>query len=349
MSEASTFRRASSKSGAVDPHVGQARLALHHRGGVDHREDLLGDQPQRQHVALRRPRSGLAAGVHGRVEERLLVRQHLPFEPHLHGPGAQPGVELLVDPDRALVELAASSGPDGAKSTTQASRPSRRVRAAQAVAVLLREVDLQRQRRRLLGLDQRDLGEGLAAPFDAVDVERLPGPVGAGLRIEEERPLERRLDRLRSRRRLEAQRRRVGGAVVLEPPVLGVLERLQAAEDLLDRDLALGRDGDLLLDPLALGGRRAVEPEHGHPSGRAHPQHERAAGHLAAGRRHLLAADREPHRPAELRLAEAERQVLGARRARGRSPAARDPCRARRSRPLGRRRGRSRDPRRGRR
>ena len=181
-------------------------------------------------------------------------------------------------------------------------------------------MDLERQRRRLLGLDQRDLGERLAAPFDAVDVERLPGPVGAGLRIEEERPLERRLDGLRSRRRLEAQRRRVGGAVVLQPPVLGVLERLQAAEDLLDRDLALGGDGDLLLDPLALGGRRAVEPQHGHPSGRAHLQHERAAGHLAAGRRHPLAADREPHRPAELRLVEAERQILGSRRSEGDHP-----------------------------
>ncbi len=300
------------ETGAVDLDVGEQGLALDDRRGVDDGEDLLGHEPQRQHVALGRPGRRVAGGVDGRVVEGLLVRDHLAFEADLDGAGAQAGVDLPVHPDGALVELAALVRAGRGEVDHPGLTAVHRFAAPQPVAVLLGEMDLQRQGRRLLGLDQGDLRQRLVAPLDAVDVEGLPRPVGPGLGIEEERPFERGLDGLRARRDLEAQRGRVERAVVLELAGLGVLEGLEAAQDLLDRDVALAGDGHLLLHALELGGRGAVQAEHGHAAGQGDFQQQRVPLHPAARRQHPLAApDGEAHRPAQLRVAEPQRQLFG--------------------------------------
>ena len=264
-------------------HAGEHGLALDQAGGVDDRQQLLGDHPQRQDVALRLPRRRRPLAVDGGVEEGLLVGDHVPFEAQLDPLGAHPGVDLAVHPDGAAVELGAGGGGllGGGELHHPAVAAVDGVGTAQAVAVGLVEGDLERQGGRLLGLDQRELRDRLAPPADAVDVEGLPGPIGAlAAAAEEEGAFDRRLERLPGGAGAEAQVGGVGGRVVVDPPLLAVLEGLEAAEDLLDRHLALRPHGDLLRHPahsgggLQLGGGGAGQAEDGHRPGVGHPQLE---------------------------------------------------------------------------
>ena len=226
-----------------------------------------------------------------------------PCKAELHGARPHPGPERAVDPDRAAVEVAALDGDRGLEFDDPAVAAVDRLLAAQRVAIVLGEEDLERHRGGLLGLDQGELRYLLAAPADAVDVEVLPGPVERLTLADEELAFEGRLDGLDTRCRLEAQRRRIHRLIAQESAVLGVLERLQAAQDLLDRDLALGGDRDLLGDALELGCRRALEAQDLDRLRPGEAHFDGGGGAPGRGeRRRDAGGEVDPHRCAQLRI-----------------------------------------------
>ena len=204
--------------GRVDGDPGQFDLPFDDRRRVQDREQLLADDPGRQPVGRPLPRRGLAGRVHGRVEGGLVVGQHVAGQAQLNRARLHPRVELAVHPDRAAKQAAAfGQGLGRLEVDDPGVAALDRRRAPQPVAVLPGEGDLGRHRRRLLGLDQGDLGDPLAPPADAVDVEVVPGPVEAGALAEEEGTLEGRVDRLDAGAELEPERGRVRRAVVGDP------------------------------------------------------------------------------------------------------------------------------------
>ena len=122
--------------------------------------------------------------------------------------------------------------------------------AHELIAVLVGQVDVERELGHLLRLDQRQLGDLPVLPLHAVDEEVLPHPVGAVAGIGEVVAGDRRLDGLAAGE-LEAELGGVAGDVLRLDRLLVRLVGLMIADDLLDRDAALGGDLQRFLGDVA--------------------------------------------------------------------------------------------------
>ncbi len=297
--------------GTVDADLRQAHLLLDHRRGVEHREDLLSGYLERQEVTRTGPGGRRAVLVDRLVVQGLLIREHFALKTELHGARPDPGPERAVDPDRTAVEVAARDGGGRFELDHPAVAAVDRIRAAERIAILLGEQDLERHRRGFLRLNERQLRNLLAAPADTVDVEALPGPVERLALAEEELPLEGRLDGLNARGRLETQCRGVDRLVAQEATGLPVLERLQPAQDLFDRDLALGSDRDLFGEAFELGRRGPFQAQELDRLRLHQAQLHRGRGAPGLGeRRRGAAREVDAHRGAQLRIGDGEDERL---------------------------------------
>ena len=147
--------------------------------------------------------------------------------------------DLRVDPDRAAIERQRRRRVRRRLEAHLVRVVAEEVRLAnQLVAVLVREMDIERELRHFLRLDQRQLGDLPVLPLHAVEVEVLPHPVLAAEWIGEVIAGDGRLDRLAAGHR-EAQLGRVARDVARLDRLLVRLVRLVIADDLFDRDAAL--------------------------------------------------------------------------------------------------------------
>ena len=125
--------------------------------------------------------------------------------------------------------------------------------AHELIAVFVGQVDVQGKLGHLLRLDQRKLGDAAVLPLHAIDVEVLPHPVGAAVRLGEVIAGDRRFQRLASLDGKSQLCRVAGDVTRLDRLLVGAI-RLMIADDFLDADSALCLDVDGLLRDLRLLG-----------------------------------------------------------------------------------------------
>ena len=151
-------------------------------------------------------RPGLSG--HVAVVLGLHVRERVALEVELDRLAPQQREGLPVDPRRAAVDRLVADGRARAEVHAVGGPPLDRRLAGELVLVFLGQADVERQRRDLVGLQDRELRDRAALPADAVQVELLPGPVRGLSPLEEIGAADRQVQAARQRGDAEAERRR---------------------------------------------------------------------------------------------------------------------------------------------
>ena len=220
--------------------------------------------------------------------DAFVVREDLAGQVELHHRKADARPRPCIDPHRAAVERQVGWRLGRRLEAHLVRMVAEQIRLAdQLVAILIREVDVERELCHFLGLDERQLGNPAVLPLHTVEIEILPDPVRASVWIGEVVAGDRRFDGLAAGHR-ETKFRSIARHVPRLDRLLVRLVRLMIADDLLDGDASMG--GDVHRFFRHIRSRRVVvlERKDERPGHRRHPDEETPA--FPAGIGHVLVA-----------------------------------------------------------
>ena len=178
------------------------------------------------------------------IEFGLDIGQGLALQVQLDRVAAQEGEGLGVDPDGSTVDRPVADGAAGRERDLVGAARGHAPLAPEDVLVVFRQPDVQRERRHLVRLQERQFRQGLSFPLHAVDVELVPLPVGGLSPPEEERSEDRQVESVIDLPDAESQRRLRVGDEGLDALALSGLPGALSGDDLLGRQPARGADFD---------------------------------------------------------------------------------------------------------